>query len=309
MIIRRFLLALALLLGAISSGNAAARFLVACTTACTWDNSSTAIWSTTTGGAPGSSAPGSADTVTLDANSCVGGLTCTITVNANLTLSSLTMGACTASTTGCILDFSANNNNVTLSAAASFSGTGTGTRTLNMGNGTWTLTPSGGGNPWNMSTTTNLTFNANGSTIVYSATATVSRNFIGGGLTYNNFSLGANSSLGLTSITGTNTFAGISVTAPNALGFPSGVTTTITNAFTLTGSSGSELMVTSAALGTQATVSTASGTPTMSWAGVRDMVFTGGATFSATNSFDLGRNSGITITAPSGGGGGFIIGG
>jgi hypothetical protein len=39
------------------------------------------------------------------------------------------------------------------------------------------------------------------------------------------------------------------------------------------------------------------------------MTFSGGATFNATNSFDLKGNSGITITGPSGSGGGRIIGG
>jgi len=71
--------------------------------------------------------PVSADNVTLDAATCVGGTTCTITVNTNFNITALTMGACTASTTGCILDFSINNNNVTLTGGL-FDVSGTGTR-------------------------------------------------------------------------------------------------------------------------------------------------------------------------------------
>ena len=41
------------------------------------------------------------------------------------------------------------------------------------------------------------------------------------------------------------------------------------------------------------------------------MTFSGGGTFAATNSYDFKGNTGITITAPTvgGGGGGRIIGG
>lgn len=48
----------------------------------------------------------------------------------------------------------------------------------------------------------------------------------------------------------------------------------------------------------------------MSFAILTGMAFTGGATFTATNAIDEGNNSGITITAPSSGGGstGHIIG-
>src|SRR5262245_672467 len=127
---RKLLLALGLALLA-GQALAANRFAV-CTTTCTWDGASTAMWSTTSGGGTGASVPGSGDAVILDAATCVGGTTCTITVNTNPTIQSLTMGACTASTTGCILDFSVNNNSPTLSVVPSLSVTGTGTRNLKM---------------------------------------------------------------------------------------------------------------------------------------------------------------------------------
>lgn len=301
---KKILLLLALLLAPISA-DAASRFAV-CAVTCTWDGASTAMWSATSGGATGASVPGSADTVTLDAATCVGGVTCTITVNTTVTVLSITMGACTAATTGCIIDFSANNNNVTLSATTAFSGTGTGTRTLNLGNGTWTLSASSAVTitPWNCATVTNMTLNANSSTIVFSGTGIGTRAFSGGGLTYSTFNIGANSSGGAVLIQGSNTFANLGVTAPLSIALTASTTQTITNAFTWTGSSVSPLSIIGG--GASSTISVASGTPTITWAGIRSSTFTGGATFAATNSLDLQLNSGITITPPSGGGGGAI---
>src|SRR6185369_2856541 len=119
---------------------AANRFLT-CAVTCTITAADTTIWGTTSGGT-GASVPGSSDAVILDAATCVGGVTCTATMGAgyNPTWQSITMGACTASTTGCIFDWSANNNNVTLSAATGLNNNNTGTRTLNMGAGNWTFT-------------------------------------------------------------------------------------------------------------------------------------------------------------------------
>lgn len=291
--------ALVLLLLLSGNANAAARFLVACTTACTWDASTTAIWSTTSGGAGGSTVPGVNDAVTLDANTCTAGLACTITVNGDVSVQSITMGACTAATTGCILDFSANNNNVNLSAGGGFSGSGTGTRTLNLGNGTWTL--SGAAATWTMATTTSLTFNANSSTVSFTGNSTISQNrtFSGGALTYNVVSFGT--ATGSSLIVGTNTFATLNMTFPIAVSFPSATTQTITNAFTWSGSTSSIGYFYATTVTGAATISVASGAPSIAFAGIRALTFTGGATFAATNSFNLGGNTGITITPPSGG--------
>src|SRR6267154_670068 len=109
--------------------------------------------------------------------------TWTVTVNATISVQSITCGAFTGT-----LDFSANNNNVTLSAAAAFNGSGTGTRTINLGNGTWTIsTASAAVTPWTIATTTGLTFNANSSTIDLSGVVAAGsgQTFFTGGLTYN----------------------------------------------------------------------------------------------------------------------------
>lgn len=312
--IKSLLLLVFTLLFAVSSADAASRFAV-CSVTCTWDGSSTAMWSASSGGATGASVPGSADAVTLDAATCVGGVTCTITVNTTVTVQSITMGACTAATAGCILDFSANNNNVTLTAAApAFSGSGTGTRTLNMGNGTWSITSSATAGsavqPWVMTTTTNLTFNANSSVIAISTASAGPRTFAGGGLTYATLTIATNTSGGPTFFTGANTFSTLTVTGMNSLILPS-VTQTITNAFNWVGTSSAPIGITvnsTVNTNVSATISIASGTATLAWATIRAVTFTGGATFTASNSLDAGANTGITITAPSVGGG-RIIGG
>ena len=202
-----------------------------------------------------------------------------------------------------VLDFATNDNNVTLTTG--FSGTGTGTRTINLGDGIWTISGTGGG-AWTMATTTNLTFNANGSTITMTGAGAT---FAGGGLTYNT----VNFNNGRTGVftSGANTFATLGISAPAFVIFQNGVTNTITNAFTFTGTGANPIHLTSASNFAVATISVASGVCSGVFCSFREITFTGGASFSATNSFDLGGNTGMTITGPSAssGGGARIISG
>lgn len=261
----------------------AARFWVGGTA--DWTAINTASWAASTGGAGGQTVPGSGDTVTFDANSGGG----TVTVNTTVNVTSITCGAHTGT-----LDFSANDNNVTVS---SFSGTGSGTRTLNLGDGTWTMT--GVGTCWTIATATNLTFNANASVLTFTATSTSARTFASAALTYATVSISANSSGGIFNITaGASTFGTLNIAPPQYVVFQSIVTLTITNAFTWTGTSTDQLLFESSTAGSIAFISTAAGSPTMTWAGVREITFGGGATFTATNSFNFLRTSGITITVP-----------
>lgn len=263
----------------------------------TWDGSSTAHWSATTGGGSGASVPGSADTVTFNAASGGG----TVTVNTTVTVQTITCGAFTGT-----LDFSANNNNVTLNTGG-FSGTGTGTRTINLGNGTWTISANSGATLWDMGVTTNLTFNANSSTITFTGNPTATgRGFIGGGLTYNVLSLSANSGGGGTVITGANTFATFSVAAPHSVYFPTG-TNTFTNAPTLTGTSSTPILFSNNSGGSGAATLSIAGAATATWAAFRALTLAGGGSFTATNSLDLGANTGFSITPPSAGGGSSML--
>lgn len=286
-----------------STADAASRFWVGGTG--TWDNADTTHWSATTGGAGGASVPAATDSVTLDGSSGGGTVTVAATINGTNTLLSITMGAFTGT-----LDLSANNPSLTMGF---FSGTGTGARILNMGSGTLTITASGAAvNVWDMGTTTSLTFNKNTSTIAIAGQANGARGFAGGGLIYNAVTFAETSPLHKISITGTtNRFASINMTAPVNVQFPV-TTTTIDNAFTINGASATSVVsIDTSSTGSAATISIASGTATFTWAAIHGMTFTGGATFTATNSFDLGGNTNIGITGPSGGGGssGRIIGG
>ncbi len=260
----------------------------------TWDSSTTTHWAATTGGAGGQSVPGSADDVTFDGSSGGG----TITVNTTVTVLTLTCGAFTGT-----LDFSANNNNVTLSGSTGFNGSGTGTRTINLGNGTWTLSTNTASTiVWTLATTTGLTFNANSSIIQLTGNTSggTQRQFQGGSKTYSTLVIGAQTSGGTTAITGGNTFATLTVTGQNFVTINNTLTVTTLN---LNGTSSGEVALQSAGL-SQQTLSVASNPPTMTWVAFRGIGATGGASFVASNSFDLGANSGITITAPSASGGG-----
>lgn len=305
--------ALIILMWAMMPASAASRFAV-CTVTCTWDASDTTMWSASTGGATGASVPGSADTVTLDAATCVGGVTCTITMGAayNPTIQSLTMGACTGATTGCVLDLSVNNNSPTVTANTGVSITGTGTRVLRMGTGTWTLsgtvTNTNSANIWTATTTTNLTLTPSTSTIKLTGNSAGQRSFIGGGLTYGNVTFDSNTSGGNVSVTGANTFATLTVNGQQNVVFPLTTTNTITS-LVVTGTSTLQASIGSASGAAITTLSVAAGTQTLNWAAIQRITFTGGATFVGSNSFDLGGNTGITISPPSAGGPRAIIGG
>lgn len=291
--------------------NATPKFLVLCTTTCTWDNTNDAIWSLSSGGLNNTTHPVAGDTATLDASSCTGGTTCTITGGAvTLTMTSITMGACTATTAGCILDFSANNTVVTLST--SWSNTGTGTRTFKPGTGQWTITGTGG-TIWNQLTTTNCTCDMSGINLLFNGVgiATQSRTF----------SMGTSLTYGTVAVTPTSASA-----TPFTF---SGVTTTITN-LTLTSTqqmidmSIAALTITTLNLPTATAAApvyigsnTGRATLTVGNAASGQYIFiqsiqrAGAGSIALTNSYDGGGNNltaSYTISNPSSGGG-KIIGG
>lgn len=306
--IRVVFLALILCLMA-SSVDAANRFGV-CTTTCTWDGASTAMWSTTSGGGTGASVPGSSDSVVFDANTCVGGTTCTITVNTNPTIQTLTFNACTASTTGCVLDFSVHNNNLTLSNQ--YLANGSGTRTIKCGTGTFTFT-STGGSLWQASGATNYTETCSGVNITYqpaSVASPISWNPIAGN--YAAFSIvwpsgpqlgGFNFSLS----SGTTTIASLSVTNSPVMTFSQNTTLAITAAPALTGTLANPILLQGNFPGnfSQVTITTPN-TFTCAYCIFESMKATNATTIA--NAWDMGNNTNFTITAPAAGSGGGIIG-
>jgi hypothetical protein len=299
------LLLLALGLLAPGLAQAANRYAV-CTTTCTWDNTSTAMWSTTSGGATGSAAPTTNDTVILDGSTCVGGTTCTITTFAGtITMSAFVMDACTASTTGCILDASVNNTNFSITGGAGYSNNGAGTRTLKLGGGTWTIASNNGG--WSQGSTGG-TIDAGTSTITSSGTTGFS--FGGGGKTWATvvFPAITGSALGQSSVSGSNTFGTLTVTSPNRIAFGNGTTQTVTTMTNVIGTSTQGNYFAGNVSFGAATLSSANDW-TCDFCVFNLMTFSGGGTFTATSSQTLGGVSGITISMPSGGGGRGIIGG
>lgn len=187
--------------------------------------------------------------------------------------------------------FNANNFNVT---ASFFSSSNSNPRTLTMGSGVWTLF--GSGTAWNTTTTTSLTLNSNASTI--NMTSTLSKTFASGsGNTYYNLNQGGAGEL---TITGPNNFNNITNSVqPATIVFPSNTTTTVSN-FSLAGSINKPVTIQSNVAGTRFTISKSSGTVASQYLSIKDSAATGGATWIAQNSVDLGNNTGWRITSASG---------
>lgn len=285
-----FLVAAFLWLGFASAAHAAARFAV-CSVTCTWDGSSTTMWSATSGGATGASVPGSGDTVTFDASTCVGGVTCTITVNTNFSIQTITLSACTASTAGCILDFSVNNNSPTLGA---WTNVGSGTRTVHMGSGTFTIT-NGTGQVWSQNGATNLTFDAGTSTILFSATATGSRSLLFGTFTNYNVTV-SNPVVNSWPISLTNggspTFNNLTLTNVQNFSWSSATTITVSGIFSFSGTSSKPGIL--SANGISGTLSLANAT-VLSWLVVQNITRSGAGALTVNNAVDAGGNSSITL--------------
>lgn len=299
---KRFILVFSFLLFLTVSANAVAKFAV-CTTTCTWDNASTAMWSLSSGGATGAAVPSSADTVTFDAATCVGGTTCTTTLNfgGTITVQSLTLGACTASTTGCIFDNSVNNNNITMTlSGTALSLTGTGTRNIKFGSATYIL--SGANGSLNATTTTNMTFTAGTSDIRF--TGNNLKSLTSFGINFATVTIpGPGGSFTINSNATITTWA---VTGPVFIQRDVSNTPAVTNPITWVGTPSSPIGIATGTLNVGATINLAVGS-TISWASLRDFVVLTAGRTTCNNCLDVGGNSNVTFVAPSAGGTGTCI--
>lgn len=277
----------------------AARFWVGGTG--TWDASDTTHWAATSGGAGGASVPGSSDTVTFDASSGGG----VVTVNGNIVLSVAAPAFTAGAFTGTI-DFSANNNNI---SAGSFSLTGTGARKFLGGSGTWTITGTNGSFDVNITTNLDPTTSFASTNIKFSANPNAVRSFNSGGLTYG--------SLEIANTGSTNHVPFYINNAPTITTFiPTNVpwvvllsNATITNGFTWDGSSSAVNLLSSNGINGEIRTLTVGGDVVLSYATIWQITKAGAGSITANNSFDAGKNTGITITPPSGGGVIGVIGG
>lgn len=266
----------------------------------TWDNSSTAHWSNTSGGASGAGPPSSTESATFDASSGGGTVTVASTINGSNTLVTITMGAFTGT-----LDFSVNNPSITLTTQ--FSITGTGTRDIKTGTGTFTFTGVNTNN-WDATTTTNCTCASLGSaTYVLSTGGSQGQTFAGGGKSYGTLTINGRNQIGTVTVTGSNTFATINTSGPLQVNFSGGTTQTLTNAINWAQSPSTTVVLTNGGSSSKATLSLSAAPTAVSWMGFKGIASSGvGAAFTATNSSNYGGNSGFTISTPSSGGGGII---
>lgn len=278
----------------------------------TWDSTTTTNWAATTGGAGGASAPTTGDSVTFDGSSGGGTVTVDSTVN-GLSLASITAGAFTGT-----LDFSVNNPSMTLTlGGTALNLSGTGSRKYLLGSGTFTFTGTVATTYFDISTTTNLDpTSVTTCGLTFTATTANERQINGGGRTLGALTIGTNTSRGGFRIFSANTFSSITIAAGTSyLMLPASATNTITGSagLALNGSSSSPILVLANTPNSgTATISLSSGTSAPTWTAFMGITTTGAGTLTATDSFDLGRNtldSGDTITAPSSGGVVGVIGG
>jgi hypothetical protein len=114
--------------------------------------------------------------------------------------------------------------------------------TLKMGSGTWTL--SGTGTVWNTSLPSALNFYKGTANIVLSDTSTTSRQFAGGGLSFNKLTIGGTTGISTTTITSNNQFTELASTKTVAHTIALGTTNQTFGAWTVSGTSGNVVTVT-----------------------------------------------------------------
>lgn len=149
-----------------------------------------------------------------------------------------------------------------------------GTKTLTLGSGTWTVA----GN-WDANTNVaNLTVSA--STGMISMTSGSAKTFSGGGKTWPTLNQGG---AGALTIAQSNTFTDITATAggrPSTVTLTAGTTSTVST-FTLSGTASNLITLNTTSAGSQATLSDSSGSNSVSYVSLKDIVATGGALWRA----------------------------
>ena len=131
--------------------------------------------------------------------------------------------------------------------------------------------------------------------------AAAAKTFFGNGSTFN--CILSNDGAGALTIQNSNTFLGITNgVSPTAFIFTAGTTQTVSN-WTVNGTAGNLVTITSTTAGTAATLSKSTGTVGSYYLSLKDSAATGGATWNAYNSTNVSGNSGwifSTVTASSG---------
>jgi hypothetical protein len=134
------------------------------------------------------------------------------------------------------------------------------------------------------------TNNNNFTTVVFEGQGTINGNG-----TYGHVTMKGNGA-----ITGNNTIGTLVFTQGKQYTLTNARTQTITNNLIANGTDTEQIIIQTTSVGNQSTISKASGTVTVEYVSLRDNNATGGASFIANNSLDLGNNTGWTINAPGG---------
>ena len=248
----------------------------------------------------------------------------TIITTAGLTLPSVTCNGSNGTTSVCqqadnmtagaitltqgVWDDSTNNNTVT---ALSFLSNNSNTRTLDCGTAAWTLRNTAAA-LLDFTTATGLTVSCSNAWTI-AGTPTVNRTFILGAQTIGTLNVPANASaqwaINFTIAAGA-TIGTLNIAAPAQVTFTQGQTLTLSNAPSWTGTIGGPIALGGSAgmTGTGVVTIALPGATTLNYISLASIAFTG-VTVTCNNCWDFGHNSGVTITAPSGGSGGHIIGG
>lgn len=161
------------------------------------------------------------------------------------------------------------------------------TRNLNMASSVWTV------ETWSMLSTTNLTFDTGTSTIINTSSISSNKTFAGGGLTYNNVSLGNPDVSSQYTLTGNNIFNVLTL-YPMPIDFLLNNTlTTVSNTLNIIANNS----VASSIVGPGEITKDSSGTITLSYCVFSNTTFSGTGTswVGDRTCMDLGGNSGITI--------------
>ena len=188
-------------------------------------------------------------------------------------------------------------NGKTLTVGTTYT-TAAGTKSLTF-NGGELRCPAATTTAFNNAAPTGFTTVAGTGTGKIAMTAATAKTFVGGGSTFNcNLS---NDGAGALTISGANTFTGITNgVQPTSFIFPSSTTQTLTN-WKVSGLSGSIVTITSTTAGTAATLSKASGTAASDYVSLKDSTASGGAAWYAgplTHSTNVSGNTGWTFTGP-----------
>ena len=111
--------------------------------------------------------------------------------------------------------------------------------------------------------------------------------------TFNGVQFGANGTL-----TGDVTIGTLQFSPGGTYTLQNGRTVTISNSLLASGGCSGAITLKSSSAGQQAFMSKSSGSVTLTRVNLQDINFSGGATWTASNSFDLGNNTGISISSP-----------